>query len=64
MEVGCIYPLMHQQGFYDGMRSVGEEDVVTLSRSAWAGSQRFGPRFGRVILLRLLRSCAPRWLPV
>jgi alpha-D-xyloside xylohydrolase len=42
LEVGCIYPLMHQQGFFEGMRSEGERDVVTLSRSAWAGSQRFG----------------------
>jgi alpha-D-xyloside xylohydrolase len=42
LEVGCIYPLMHQQGFYDGMRAEGEEEIITLSRSAWAGSQRYG----------------------
>ena len=42
LEVGCIYPLMHQQGFYEGMHLEGEEEVITLSRSAWAGSQRFG----------------------
>ncbi len=41
-EVGCIYPLMHQQGFHEGMRLEGEEEIITLSRSAWAGSQRFG----------------------
>lgn len=41
-EVGCIYPLMNQQTFYDGMKSQGEEDIVMLSRSAWAGSQRYG----------------------
>lgn len=42
LEVSCIYPLMHQQGFYEGMRAAGEKEIVTLSRSAWAGSQRYG----------------------
>jgi len=42
LEVGCIYPLLHQQGFYEGMRAEGEDEIVSLSRSAWAGSQRFG----------------------
>lgn len=42
LEVANIYPLMHQMAFYEGMRSVGETEIVTLSRSAWAGSQRFG----------------------
>ncbi len=39
--VGCIHPLMHQQGFYEGMRSEGEEEIITLCRSAWLGSQRY-----------------------
>lgn len=42
LELGCSYPLFHQQAFYDGMRSEGEEDIIMLSRSAWAGSQRYG----------------------
>jgi alpha-D-xyloside xylohydrolase len=42
MEVGTIYPLLHVQGFYEGMRSAGEDEIVLLSRSAWAGSQRYG----------------------
>jgi alpha-D-xyloside xylohydrolase len=33
--------LLHQKAFYDGMRAAGETDFVTLSRSGWAGSQRF-----------------------
>lgn len=41
-EVGMIYPLMHQRTLWDGLRSAGETEVVTLSRSAWAGSQRYG----------------------
>jgi alpha-D-xyloside xylohydrolase len=42
LEVGNIYPLLHAQGFHDGMTGEGEEEVVTLCRSAWAGSQRYG----------------------
>ena len=42
LEVGCIYPLMHQRGFYEGMRASGHEEIINLSRSAWAGTQRYG----------------------
>lgn len=42
LEVTNIYPLMNQQAFYDGLRSEGEDDIITLCRSAWAGSQRYG----------------------
>ncbi|MBN1287947.1 MAG: glycoside hydrolase family 31 protein [Anaerolineae bacterium] len=42
MEVNGLYPLMHQQGFYEGMRAEGETEIVLLCRSAWAGSQRYG----------------------
>ena len=42
LEVGCIYPFMHQQAFYEGMKSEREGEVVLLCRSAWAGSQRYG----------------------
>lgn len=41
-EVGMLYPLLHQQGLYDGLRAAGETEVITLGRSAWAGSQRLG----------------------
>jgi alpha-D-xyloside xylohydrolase len=37
-----IYPLHHAQGFYEGMRAEGETEIISLSRSAWAGSQRYG----------------------
>lgn len=40
--VGCAYPRWHQQTFHDGLVAEGREDVVLLSRSAWAGSQRLG----------------------
>jgi alpha-D-xyloside xylohydrolase len=42
MEVGCIYPLEHQRGFYEGEKSAGEKEIVNLSRSAWAGTQHYG----------------------
>lgn len=40
--VANIYPLMHAQAFYEGMRAQGESETLFLSRSAWAGSQRYG----------------------
>jgi len=42
LEVSNIYPLLHQQGFFEGMRAAGHTEIVALSRSAWAGSQRYG----------------------
>lgn len=39
--VSNAYPLFEQQGFYEGLRAAGAE-VLMLSRSAWAGSQRYG----------------------
>ncbi|MBN1438435.1 MAG: glycoside hydrolase family 31 protein [Anaerolineales bacterium] len=40
--VANAYPLEHVRGFYEGMRAEGEEEILFLCRSAWAGSQRFG----------------------
>lgn len=40
--VSCLYPFLHEQGFFEGMRAEGEEEIIFLCRSAWAGSQRFG----------------------
>jgi alpha-D-xyloside xylohydrolase len=42
LEVTNIYPLLHQQAFYEGMGNAGHSEIVTLSRSAWAGTQRYG----------------------
>ena len=42
LEVACLYPKCHQQGFYEGLRAAGDLEVLTLGRSAWAGSQRYG----------------------
>ncbi len=42
LQVGNIYPAEYARTFYEGLRSVGEGQVVSLIRSAWAGSQKYG----------------------
>jgi alpha-D-xyloside xylohydrolase len=42
LEVGCIYPLLHQRAFFEGETSAGEKEIINLSRSGWAGTQRYG----------------------
>ncbi|MEA2026099.1 MAG: glycoside hydrolase family 31 protein, partial [Chloroflexota bacterium] len=41
-EVYNLYPRDHARGFYEGMLDAGSSEVVSLCRSAWAGSQRYG----------------------
>jgi alpha-D-xyloside xylohydrolase len=41
-EVAGIYPRDNARLFADGMATAGEPQTVLLSRSAWAGSQRYG----------------------
>lgn len=40
-EVANLYPFYYAKTFYDGMKSIGEEDFVFLIRAAWHGIQRF-----------------------
>jgi alpha-D-xyloside xylohydrolase len=42
LAVTNLYPYFNAQAFYEGMRAEGETEIINLSRSAWAGSQRFG----------------------
>jgi alpha-D-xyloside xylohydrolase len=42
LEVGNMYPRENSRMFYEGLRAEGRNEVVTLNRSAWAGSQRYG----------------------
>ena len=42
LEVGCLYPMCQQQALFEGMRSAGETEIVTLGRAGFAGSQRYG----------------------
>lgn len=41
-EVGLIYPYYYAQLVYDGMKAMGRDDIVTLSRCAYLGAQKFG----------------------
>jgi alpha-D-xyloside xylohydrolase len=41
-EVRNVYPREHARGFAEGLWASGEKEIVTLCRSAWAGSQRYG----------------------
>ena len=41
-EVANVYPREHVRGFFEHMRDEGETEIVCLTRSAWAGSQRYG----------------------
>lgn len=42
LEVNNQYPLWYTKMIYDGLIEAGETEVVSLVRSAWAGSQRYG----------------------
>ncbi len=41
-EVGNVYPVDYAKGFYEGLKSVGEEEIISLVRCAWAGSAKYG----------------------
>ena len=41
-EAHGYFPVAHQRNIYEGLRSAGENEVVTICRSSWAGSQRYG----------------------
>jgi alpha-D-xyloside xylohydrolase len=36
------YPVGYAKGFYDGLKKEGEQDIMSLVRCAWAGSQKYG----------------------
>lgn len=36
------YPLGYAKGFYEGLKAEGENDIMSLVRCAWAGSQKYG----------------------
>lgn len=41
-QVGNIYPREYARLFYEGQKAQGQEDIVSLIRCAWVGSQRYG----------------------
>ena len=42
LEVGNLYPVEYVRTFYEGLTADGEEGVVSLTRCAWAGAQKYG----------------------
>ena len=42
LEVGNIYPKEYARMAYEGLKKAGKEEIVSLLRCAWAGSQRYG----------------------
>lgn len=41
-EVGLLYPYYYAKLFYEGLKECGEEEIISLVRAAWIGSQRYG----------------------
>ena len=41
MQTGNIYPTLYTKGFYDGLKGENQDEIVTLVRCAWAGSQKY-----------------------
>ncbi|MCR5277821.1 MAG: hypothetical protein K6E19_00090 [Lachnospiraceae bacterium] len=41
-EVALIYPYYYAKLAYDGLKEMGREDIITLTRAAYTGAQRFG----------------------
>jgi alpha-D-xyloside xylohydrolase len=42
LKIGNIYPREYARGFYEGIESEGQQNIVNLLRCAWAGSQKYG----------------------
>jgi len=42
LEAHCYFPVAHQRNIFEGLHAAGEKEVVTICRSSWAGSQRYG----------------------
>ncbi len=41
-EVGLLYPYYYSKLAYDGMKEIGRDDIITLTRCAYTGAQQFG----------------------
>lgn len=39
--VGLLYPYYYSKMAYDGFKSIGRDDIITLTRCAYLGSQKF-----------------------
>jgi alpha-D-xyloside xylohydrolase len=41
-EAHSFFVVSHQKNIFEGLHAAGEDEVVTICRNAWAGSQRYG----------------------
>lgn len=41
-QTALTYPYYYAKAFYDGLKSEGETDIVSLTRASYPGSQKFG----------------------
>ena len=41
-KIGNIYPREYVRAVYEGQKKDGRDDIITLTRCAWVGSQRYG----------------------
>ena len=41
-ETALLYPYYYAKLVWDGMKEMGRDDIITLSRAAYTGAQRFG----------------------
>ena len=41
-QTALLYPYYYVKMFYDGLRSQGEEEIISLTRAAYPGSQKYG----------------------
>ena len=55
LKIGNLYPVKYAQGFYEGMQTAGQKNIVNLLRCAWAGA---------AILHPALKVCAISLRPV
>ncbi len=41
LQTSNIYPVCYARGFYEGLKAEGEKEIMSLTRCAWAGSQKY-----------------------
>jgi len=41
-QTALLYPYYYVKAFYDGLKSEGEEEIVSLTRACYTGSQKYG----------------------
>ena len=41
-KIALLYPYFHSQMAYDGFKAMGRDDIITLTRCAYLGSQKYG----------------------